>query len=203
MPFILGRPLGKPADAAFQHAVLDAALGLLARTDGPIFELYDQDAEDGVDEAHQAWSCPVTFGTLATQSLADRVRSEISLLAPWYDKGRGERGGTSLGVSGLTIEEIVDYIVQFEDPAADNSAKTDIDNAGDMLKHAAEDLKAFYNEAAVSQPGVSTATQLENWYWRETSAGELVKSARLACLDSKDASVKLTARFLLVPESQL
>ena len=45
--------------------------------------------------------------------------------------------------------------------------------AGEQLKHAAEDLKAFYNEAATSQPGHSTAHELESWYWQESVPGKV------------------------------
>ena len=36
VPFPLGRPLGEPADAGFQRRVLQAALDLLERRDGPV-----------------------------------------------------------------------------------------------------------------------------------------------------------------------
>ena len=35
-PFMLGRPLGEPNDAAFQRRVLLQALRLLERSDGPV-----------------------------------------------------------------------------------------------------------------------------------------------------------------------
>ncbi|MFT7222153.1 MAG: hypothetical protein ACI8Z1_003777 [Candidatus Azotimanducaceae bacterium] len=72
-----------------------------------------------------------------------------------------------------------------------------------MLKHAAEDLKAFYNESATSQPGKTTARELEDWHWQESSAGELVKAAREMGATSDNGSDKLRANFLQVPESQL
>ena len=36
VPFRLGRPLGRPGDAAFQHRVIDAALALLDAPSGPV-----------------------------------------------------------------------------------------------------------------------------------------------------------------------
>ena len=197
VPFILGRPLGKPDDPDFQHRVLSAALNLLPRTDGPVSENWEEDAIIEIAEA-EGWSCPVSFATESEASLRERVLSEVSLLAPWYEKGLATRGHTSFGLSESSIETVVSYIAGY----AEGDIPTAPD-AGEMLKHAAEDLKAFYNESATSQLGKTTARELEDWYWKESSAGELVKAARKTGAASDNGSVKLSANFLLVPESQL
>ena len=198
VPFILGRPLGAPGDSDLQHRVLDAALALLDQTDGPVIENFDEDVAMGPQD-ESPWVCPVTFADdETTDRLPEKVLAEIALLQPWYDKGKSARSGaTSVGLSGMDITSIVNYLGRFitdEIPAEEN--------AGEQLKHAAEDLKAFYNEAATSQPGNSTARELENWYWQDSVAGSLVREVSQACNESDNGMIKLTASFLLVPETQ-
>jgi len=198
VPFILGRPLGAPGDSGLQHRVLDAALALLNRNDGPVSEDFEEDAAAGPQD-EEPWVCPVTFAQDdKTSSLPEKVLAEIALLQPWYDKGRSARGGaTSVGLSGMDITGVVNYLGRFmtDDIPVE-------ENAGEQLKHAAEDLKAFYNEAATSQPGHSTAHELESWYWQESVAGKLVRDVSQTCRESDNGMIKLTASFLLVPETQ-
>jgi hypothetical protein len=198
VPFILGRPLGAPDDSGLQHRVLNAALALLDRNDGPVSEIFDEDVAMA-PQNEEPWVCPVTFAQdETTGSLPEKVLAEIALLQPWYDKGKSARAGaTSVGLSGMDVTSIVNYLGRFitEDIPAE-------ENAGEQLKHAAEDLKAFYNEAATSQPGNSTARELENWYWQDSVAGKLIREVRQACGESDNGMIKLTASFLLVPETQ-
>ena len=63
VPFPLGRPLGKPGDAAFQHAVIRSALGLLEHRSGPVLEDYPVDAPAEV----AAMACPVSGSTTSSQ----------------------------------------------------------------------------------------------------------------------------------------
>ena len=60
LPFVLGRPLGSPKDASFQHRVLDAALGLLTQTDGPIFLEFTEEVPRGA-QTSEDWICPISF----------------------------------------------------------------------------------------------------------------------------------------------
>jgi hypothetical protein len=197
VPFILGRPLGVPEDADFQHRVLDAALGLLERTDGPVYEEYEEDAPS-ITQEDEAWSCPVSFAKPNTdQSLSGAVMSEITLLKPWYDKGIELRGKSTFGLAGLGVDEVVELISNF----ASDAPPTDKSSIA-QLKLAAEDLKAFYNEAATAQPGTSNAQEIEDWYWQSSSAGRLIRSVVENCTDSDDGILKLTANLLLVPASQ-
>lgn len=171
---------------------------MLDKTDGSIIENFLEDvAARPQDES--LWVCPVTFAfDETTGTLPEKVLAEITLLQPWYDKGKSLRAGTtSVGLSGMDIKSVVDYLGQFI-----TADIPDEKNAGEQLKHASEDLKAFYNEAATSQPGSSTAGELEDWYWQDTVAGRLVREVRQVCNESDNGMIKLTASFLLVPETQ-
>ena len=60
LPFDLGRPLGSPKDASFQHRVLDAALGLLTQTDSPIFLEFTEEVPRAAQTSEE-WICPISF----------------------------------------------------------------------------------------------------------------------------------------------
>ncbi|MCZ6503945.1 MAG: hypothetical protein O6945_15715 [Gammaproteobacteria bacterium] len=203
MPFEFGRPLGVPDNADFQHRVLTAALNLLERKDGPVFDVFNEEAPGRDDETMECWSCPVTFAKKASdETLEQLVLNEIRLLQPWFDKGKNERGYTSFGVSEMSLDEIVSFLVSFlEDTPV--SAKPGIKySIADSLKYAAEDLKAFHNESAMSQPGHATANEIENWYWGETAAGRLVREIKQSCIDHADPMVSIVTAFTLVPHRQ-
>ena len=199
MPFPLGRPLGVPGDAEFQHRVLTAALELLPATASRQFVEHAEDAPE-LDVNDTSWACPVSFAPRSSDSAsrADQVLEEMALLRPWYDKALQTKA-TSVGVSGLELDDAVEFVAGFLEP--EQGAKNS-DGSADLLKCAVEDIKAFYNEAAVSQPGKATVLELEDWYWGETQAGQMVRAVKRASLDHSDKAVRLAAGFLLVPGSQ-
>lgn len=203
VPFELGRPLGVPGDAAFQLDVLRAALGLLvADEDAPQLMTYEVEAPSTSDDV-EGWSCPVSFnlGEGDQSSLADEVRQEIGLLKPWYDKSIRDRHRTTVGVSGIPIADIPAFLVQFIDSPGSETVPEGV-SAADALKWAAEDLKAFYNEAATAQPGNATSGEIANWFWNESHAGRLLRDIRVKCREHPDAQVQITAGFTLVPLAQ-
>jgi len=120
VPFELGRPFGAPGDPAFQSKVLRSVLALLERTDGPvILEDFPEDAPAPTLEEMAGWVCPINLPKPAAAAepaiLAD-VLEEIGRLAPWYEFGREARGGrTTVGVSGLGIEEMARFLHGFFD----------------------------------------------------------------------------------------
>lgn len=199
VPFPLGRPLGVPGDIAFQHRVLTAALNLFERNDGPVFEYFEEEAPARDDDTMDGWSCPVSFAKKQPdETIEQQLLTEVGLLQPWYDKGKNDRGHTSVGVSGMTLEEIVSFLASF----TENEKSAGEYSLADRLKYAAEDLKAFYNESATSQPGKVTANEVSDWYWGETAAGRLVRQIKQSCSEHADPMVKIVAAFLLVPHTQ-
>ena len=62
VPFMLGRPLGVPNDAAFQSKVALSALQLLERDSGPVLEDFPDDAPYAdLGAVEEAQNCPVSF----------------------------------------------------------------------------------------------------------------------------------------------
>jgi len=204
VPFPLGRPFGAPGDAALQRRVLDAALALIEREDGPvILEDFPQDAPaatSGDDEA--AWVCPVAFPAPPADphDLGAALAAEIAQLAPWHALAAERRGRTSVGLTGKTPEAIATYLAGFlcDTPAPLREGI----GAGECVKLACEDLKAFYTEAGTARPGPVDACSVADWLWGETAAGRLMLALQPILAAHADDSLRTLAQDYLVPRTQ-
>ena len=115
VPFMLGRPLGVPNDAAFQTRVLLAALRLLECESGPVLEDFPEDAPHvDLGEAPEGLACPVNFPRAdGSGSLTEEFADEVLQLEAWHDVALKHRGRTTLGVTGLTTGEIVEFLASW------------------------------------------------------------------------------------------
>lgn len=207
VPFELGRPLGVPNDAAFQKRVLLGALRLLEATRGPVLEDFSEDAPFS-GQGQPVWSCPVNF-TRKSEGLSDKqqlraaFKQEVTELRSWYELALKQRGRTTVGVSGLDMETIVDFIGAFLDGIPPNPSK-DLSLAF-ALNFAVDDLKAYYYEAVVAQPGNRTPVSavLDNWFWQDTVASKILFEIKANCLKSDDKMMLLLGKILLIPMAQV
>lgn len=167
--FPLGRPLGKPDDAAFQHRVIDAALKLLTEPRGPVLVDYPEDAP--LVELSDAPACPVSFTKPNKDSTSWKagLLDELQTLIPWYDLGRRKRNGRTLvGVSGFSMTANIEKLANLLDNETLPVAELK------WFKNAIEDAKVFYLEALTAQPGRYNQTQIENIFWHETTLGAAI-----------------------------
>lgn len=208
VPFALGRPLGAPGDPAFQTRVLRAALALLEADAGPVLVDFAEDAPPaGEDDA--AWSCPVPLSPRPRdpRDLGGAFERELARMLPWYAAAVERRGRTTVGLAGLEPPDVGAFLVRMLEPPLPESptAGTPL---GMALKHAAEDLKAIYLEAARLRPGPEprdarvSSDALQAWFWEETRAGDLLRALRDGLVRADDPGVALVARLMLVPESR-
>ena len=203
MPFELGRPLGVPNDPEFQKQVLHTLMQLLKRADGPvILDDYPLDAPE-TDEAVAVLSCPVRFDSPETEStdpLKARFLREIQAMHPWYEMALKMRNRTSLVSSGLAIDALGDYIYRFAKGEQPDNPHSDVDPTV-SLKLAVEDLKGYYVEAVTAQPGQKNLSSqaLKEWFWNETTAGEVLLMLIKTCSRSKDEKLKMTGTRFLAP----
>lgn len=206
VPFILGRPLGAPGDAAFQRRALLAALQLLEVEYGPILEDYAEEAPaaDEADEADSgAFVCPVSFSRPVTESgLAGELQREIAQLAPWHElasaKGKNGKGHTTATLSGLSPSAMAKFITDFIADPATPSYSSDVPLPL-ALRLVTQDLKAYYLEAVAVQPGARAALEAREWFWHGTTAGQAFLRLRDACLAHADDTVKGVGARSLVP----
>ena len=164
--FPLGRPLGKPSDAAFQTEVIKHAMGLLDAEQGPVLEDYPIDLPD---IATPPPACPVSFQRKRDDaSWHGRLSQEVGALTPWYELGLKRRGRTTVGVCESSIPDIVKDVTTW----ADDVTQPFPEPSG--LKLALEDLKSFYSEAITAQPGDYEAGYSDALIFDDTVLGELI-----------------------------
>ena len=164
--FPLGRPLGKPSDAAFQTEVITRALGLLAAEQGPVLEDYPIDLPD-IDTPPPA--CPISFQRKRDdESWHGRLSQEVGALTPWYELGLKRRGRTTVGVCESSITDIVADVTTWADDVTQPFPEPS------WLKLALEDLKSFYSEAITAQPGDYEAGYSDALIFDDTLLGELI-----------------------------
>jgi hypothetical protein len=152
------------------------------------------------------WACPINLAEAKPKSagdttLADDLNGEIAFLKPWYDMAVQKQRRTTVGVSGLSIEQAARFLVAFLNGLNPPSPRPEWP-AGEALKLASEDLKAYYFESAIAQPGKATSRQMADWFWGETIAGRLLFDLQQVCLQSSDPLIKMMGTLLLIPRSQ-
>ena len=206
VPFMLGRPFGAPNAPEFQRKVLITALKLLEAEQGPVLEDFPEDAPASVHgDQMEGFACPVNLSRPGgppggendiTQALLD----EIAQLQPWHDFALKRRGRSTMGLSGLAIDEAARFVASHvgTTPLPSYSA---VMSVGEALKRACDDLKAFYFEAASAQPGNLDNNAVDQWFWRETTAGKLFLELREVCLKSAEKSMQMLGGSTLVPRA--
>jgi D-proline reductase (dithiol) PrdB len=181
--FPLGRPMGKPGDAAFQHRVINAALNLLKQEGGPVLADYPEDVPSAaIDDAP---ACPVSFAKPAedADSWTTALLNELQTLTPWHDLGRRRRKGRTLvGVSKFSMAENLHKLGQLLDDDTLPTAELN------WFKGAIEDAKFFYIEALTAQPGDYDHQQIEQIYWHETTMGAAVTKFSAKFLEHRELS---------------
>lgn len=205
VPFMLGRPLGVPDDEAFQRKVLRAVLALLEEPSGPVLRDFNEEAPANINVEDSGAACPVNFTRPAIQAqgehaLAQALREEIAQLRPWFELARKKQDRSTVGISGLTPEQAVDFVVSRigANPLPNYNPEITLAKS---LKLACDDLRAFYEEAASAQPGRLTSKALERWYYLDTIAGQVLHQLRDLCLASNDDTLQLIGKLILIPRS--
>lgn len=206
VPFMLGRPFGVPGDAAFQRRVLLAALALFERAQGdnPVLADFPDDApHEDLGAEPEGLSCPVSFpGRYAPGQgpLAEQFADEVGQLGAWHELALRHRGRTALGVTGLSVEQLVGFAASWLGDAPQPVFRSGLP-AGEALKLACDELKAYYYEAKAVQPGRHSAVEIENWFWMETAAGRVFLALRDVAAASSDPSMERLASLSLVPRA--
>ena len=185
--FELGRPLGKPDDAAFQTRVLRAQLDMLKRTDGPLLIGYPEDVEGEVDLA--GWACPISLAPRPGDTLA----AEIDRLVTWYDRAVAARGRTTVGTSGLDMPAAGRLVTEALEGTLPSALP---------LKLAVDDLRAFYLEAASAFPDPGTSKTRKAWFWDETLFAKALLALQPKLAASADPQHKVLATLTLIPATE-
>ncbi len=187
--FPLGRPLGRPGDAAFQHDVLARAFALLDAPAGPV--LVDHPEVIEADDEPAACALPARFDP----SLPPAV-DEARGLRKAYDRARARRGITSVG-RVIGPDEVPDSLGLL-DAVANGADWKAVGLPGGNTTALCHDIRTYYEEAALEltdgpAPG---GRAIESWYFERTEAGRTVLAARAAM---RDAGAKFPVWFYMTP----
>jgi len=174
--FPLGRPLGRPGDATFQHDVLARAFALLEATEPT---LVDHPVVIESDE-QTVLSCPLP--PPFDPDLPPAV-DEARGIREAYDRTLTRRGITSVG-RVIDADQVPDALAAL-DRIAQGEAWTDVALPGKNTIAVCHDIRTYYEEAALElatgpPPGARAA---ESWYFDQTKAGATVMAARRALKD--------------------
>ncbi len=200
VPFILGRPLGAPHDAAFQRSVLLAALRLLEAPSGPVLQDFPDEAPLDAGGASEPFACPVSFArAVDPNDIAGAWRAELQELATWYDLAGGVSASATRG-SGLTPEQAAQFVLDFIADPAIPSFRGDV-AVVPAMRLACHDLKEFYLRAAAAQPGARAAAEAQAWFWRATVAGKMLFALRDKCRASDDEALRRLGANGIVPRA--
>jgi hypothetical protein len=184
--------------------VLLDLLALLEVPEGPVLEDFPEDEPETTVEM-TVLACPVNFARDTaepgeTDPLLTSFRREITALHPWYDMAVSRRKRTTVGVSGIDLEALGDFIYAFVKGTEPENPRDDIPLAN-TLKLAVEDLKSYYIEGITAQPGQEGASSqmLNDWFWEETVAGKVLLAVKKACEASPDTMMSMTGAHFLIP----
>lgn len=82
-------------------------------------------------------------------------------------------------------------------------AGLDIPVAAGLLANAARGLEVENPLPGLSWPGgAATASELADWFWAHTKAGETLRALKKVALQSEDPEMQLLGSLLLVPRAQ-
>lgn len=176
--FPLGRPLGRPADAEFQHDVLRRAFDLLD-ADAPVLASHPVVIE--ADETALACAIPPRFDP----NLPPAVDEAKGLRAA-YDRAVAKRGVTSVGRT-IDADTVPDALAVLHDWVGGANWK-EHPLPGKNTVGVSHDIRTYYEEAALElvtgpPPGGRAA---EAWFFEETEAGRTILAARQA-MKAQDA----------------
>jgi hypothetical protein len=162
--FPMGRPLGVPRDARFQHAVLAEAFGMLSAS-GPVLRDFPQVVDDQGDVP---LSCVIP----------PTVWADVS---PSVGEARGLRGAFQRGGGGISSAIDLDFVeesLQAFDKAADGVPWREAGFPTD-LQHCGLAVRGFYEQAAVGlSNGAGGARSAESWFAHHTIAGATLARVR-------------------------
>ncbi len=194
--FPLGRPLGRPSDAALQARVLQAGLALLDRESGPVIVDFP---EVLVDEGSEHISCalPPRFNPAELAAV-----DEATALRGAYERTLSTNAERTNFGRVLTLEQIPEAFRALDRIATGTPWK----EAGLPADPAqlSIDLRTYYCEAAISLPGstvdrVGSGWALERWFLEKTEGGKLLMRAREAM---KAGGAPFAVWFYMAPLDQ-
>ena len=172
----MGRPLGVPCDAAFQHRVLERAFGLLTAPE-PTVQDYGETIEDDVSEVLVCALPPRHDPDV--HSALDEARG----LRGAYDRAvakYGNRAGAARLLDADAIPAAIEAFVRVVDGVPWKEA-----GIPGVPARVAHDIRGYYEMAAMEIAGHTPAAWSGyRWFRDQTKTGELIRNAQAAIRES-------------------
>ena len=170
--FPLGRPLGRPGDAAHQRDVLVRALALTCAPES-VLDTYPLVIES--DETPLACAIPPRFDSTVPPAV-----DEAQGLRAAYERSVAARRVTAVG-RAVTADQVAGALGVLHQWGK-GAPWEDTPLPGKNTVAVCHDIRAYYTEAALQlatgpEPG---ARSVEAWFYDETEAGRTVQAARSA-----------------------
>lgn len=186
--FPLGRPLGRPDDAEFQHRVLAHAFSLLDAT-APTVEVF---AESIDDDGTEMLACPLPP---RHDPNAHPAVDEARGLRPAYDRAV-ERYGNRIGTGRVVDADQITEVITALSRIAEGTPWKEAGLTG-IPARVAQDLRGYYEMAALGlSDHAPPAWAGTRWFLDRTEAGAVLLAAREAM---KAAEVKAPVWFYMAP----
>jgi hypothetical protein len=191
VPFPFGYALGKPNDPQLQRRVIDAAVDLLSREQGPVLEDFP---EEGVPEPLLQASGVQEAATTAAKDPAD----EVTTLRAYYERWLEDHDGrTAVGLCGVPQRRWRGVIRFLEAYSRGEDADMRERPAGvpvpQFIRYCVDDLKAFCYEARMAQRPDASEADLHRWFWGETAVAQLIRSVAERMSAGDDPTLKYFA----------
>ena len=195
-----------PNDPDFQRRVVKAALDLLNNDDTPVLVEYPEEAPAAAKgDDDDGWVCPISLPAQVRdpkeETITEALSREIAELAPWYDLAVQKSGRTTVGSSGFDVPAAGEFIVSFLSDGIPDSP-IEGERVDRVLKWACDDLKAYYYEAMLAQPGGPSSLDLDEWFFGQTTAGAVFFGVQKVLLDDDDEINQFVGKERLIPRNQ-
>jgi len=161
-----------------------------------VVEEFSEEDPNASDDS--GWRAPET-------SDLETIEEELALLDPNWHKARQRYQSTAVGLAGLPLRDAVRFLelLDTDTPMTlPDYAKDDGLSDVFRMRLCADDIRAFYSEAACSE-GEPSSRQVWTWFWQQTRAGDLLRRLREQSLASDKKSRKHVGGLFLVPRAYL
>ncbi len=186
--FPLGRPVGKPNDAEFQHRVLAHAFSLLTRKEPGVEDFAESVSEQGTD----SFMCPLPP---RHDNTAHPAVDEARGLRAAYDRAvvkYGNRVGAGRAVSADDIPAAIESFIKIVEGTPWKEARIP-----GVPARVAHDIRGYYETAALAIADHTPAAWASlRWFRDATQTGKVIQAAQTAM---KEAGVRRDLWFFLLP----
>jgi len=186
--FPLGRPIGIPNDAEFQHKVLAHALSMLERTESGVEDF----PESILDEGTEMLTCPLPP---RHDPDAHPAVDEARGLRAAYDRAiekYGNRVGAGRAVSADDVPSAIESFIRIGEGTPWKEAQIP-----GIPARVAQDIRGYYETAALAIVDRTPAAWAGlRWFRDVTQTGKAIRAAQQAM---KDADVRRDLWLFLLP----